>query len=155
MKYVESGAYTDCFKVTVDGDISFSAYVRAFYTTPLFRAERFILKWLAKRPSSDDDVRSLADGQATDFAAWSVEGRQDNQLLLCDMHQRTRSWLMTSPDDAQPGHTFLYFGSAVVPLGKTLNGKPKMGAGFGVLKAFHLWYSRALLRGAVSRLGDA
>lgn len=151
-RYVERGAFTDCFKTTIDRDIDFRSYVEAFYTTPLFRAERFILKWLVKRPSTDEDVRKLAAGETTEFAAWTVEARAENQLLLCDMHGRTRSWLMAVPDTRQGGHTVVYFGSAVVPQRTTNHGEPKMGGGFAVLKRFHLWYSKALLTGARSRL---
>lgn len=151
-RYVERGAFTDCFKTTIDREIDFPSYVVAFYTTLLFRAERFILKWLVKRPSSDEDVRKLAAGEATEFAAWTVEARSENQLLLCDMHGRTRSWLMAVPDNDQSGHTVLYFGSAVVPRRTANTGEPKMGGGFAVLKGFHLWYSKALLAGARSRL---
>lgn len=153
-RYVERGAFTDCFKTTIEREIEFPSYVVAFYTTPLFRVERFILKWLVKRPSSDEDVRQLAAGETIKFAAWTVEARSENQMLLCDMHGRTRSWLMAVPDTGQTGHTVLYFGSAVVPRRTTKTGEPKMGAGFAALKAFHLWYSKALLAGARSRLAS-
>jgi hypothetical protein len=91
-------------------------------------------------PSSDTDVRRLAQEQAGSFAAWSVEGRAPNQLLLCDFQGRTRSWLMTQPIESG---TRLYFGSAVVPLR----------APYGVLLGFHKLYSRLLLSAARSRLG--
>lgn len=152
MRYAEREAFTDCFTTTINREISFPSYVEAFYTTPLFRAERFILKWLAKRPSSDEDVRRLASGNTSEFAAWTVEDRSGNQLLLCDMHGRTRSWLMAAPATGQAGRTDLYFGSAVVPRRSTKSGKPEMGSAFSVLKGFHLWYSKALLAGARSRL---
>jgi hypothetical protein len=151
-RYVERGAFTDCFKTDLDQDIKFPSYVIAFYTTSLFRKERFILKWLVKRPSSDEDVRRLAAGEVSEFAAWSVEDRSENQLLLCDMHGRTRSWLMAAPDAGRPGHTVLYFGSAVVPRRAPAGGTPKMGAGFFSLKGFHTWYSKALLAAARTRL---
>lgn len=151
-RYAERGAFTDCFKTTIDREIQFPSYIVAFYTTPLFRVERFILRWLAKRPSSDEDVRRLGAGATTEFAAWTVEARSEDQLLLCDMLGRTRSWLMAVPDTRPSGNTVLYFGSAVVPRRSSESGKPRMGAGFSVLKGFHYWYSKALLAGAASRL---
>ena len=45
--YRESGAYTDCFVTEVDGAVAHSEYVRAFYTSWLFRVERFILSCMA------------------------------------------------------------------------------------------------------------
>ena len=150
--YQERGAYTDCFFILVGRQVELAEFVSAFYTTWLFRLERWVLKWLARRPSSDEDVRRLVQGESNDFAAWSVEGRASDQLLMCDMHQRTRSWFMVAPQSQQAESTVLFFGSAVVPLGKDEQGQPRMGTGFGVLKAFHICYSRALLGLARSRL---
>src|SRR5690606_27974393 len=101
--------------------VSQAAYVHAFYTTPLFRAERLVLQWLASRPSTDLQARQLASGATEDFAAWCVEARTERQLLLRDVTGRTRSWLMAAPrggnDDGDGrGGTRLYFGSAIVPV---------------------------------------
>ncbi len=150
--YQAQGAYTDCFCVAIGRSVGLPEFVSAFYTTWLFRLERVILKWLLKRPSSDEDVRRLVDEESQEFAAWSVEGRAPNQLLMCDMHERTRSWFMAVADDNHPQRTMLYFGSAVVPLATAEDGKPRMGVGFGLLKSFHVGYSRALLALARSRI---
>ena len=152
-KYQQQGAYTDCYFVVVPRAISHSEYVEAFYTTPLFRIERFILAALVSRPSTDRQAGQLARGEVDAFAAWSVEGRTENQLLLCDFLGRTRSWLMT--DTGKQGNlasTRLYFGSAVVPEKNAKTGKVSFGFGFHALLGFHRLYSRALLRSAVSRL---
>jgi hypothetical protein len=98
-------------------------------------------------------ARALARGESETFAAWHVEGRMADQLLLCDFRGRTRSWLMTA---AIPGadsmSTRLYFGSAVVPVVDPRSGRKAMGFVFRVLLGFHKIYSRVLLRAAVSRL---
>ncbi|HET9483682.1 MAG TPA: hypothetical protein VFO79_06985, partial [Xanthomonadales bacterium] len=91
---------------------------------------------------------ALASGRADAFAAWSVEGRTDDQLLLCDLHGRTRSWLMSAPLD---GGTRLYFGSAVVPVAGR-DGRATLGTGYRALLGFHRIYSRVLLRSARARL---
>lgn len=122
-------------------------YVEAFYTTRLFRLERFILTWLVDKPSTDAEARSLAQGARDAFAAWSVEGRVGNQLLMCDFQSRTRSWLMIEPGAAS---TRLYFGSGIVP--RVIDGKKRMGPGFRALLGFHKLYSRALLASARARL---
>ena len=79
------------------GEISLQEYVQAFYKSWLFRLERLILRWAVKKPSSDVDVDRLARGEAQVFAAWTVEDREQNQLLLCDFRGTTRSWLMVEP----------------------------------------------------------
>jgi len=74
-RYADGGNYTDCFMIEFPDMIAHAAYVEAFLTTPLFRLERSVLKWLGAKPSTDDDARRLAAGESDDFAAWSVEGR--------------------------------------------------------------------------------
>lgn len=148
-RYRISGAYTDCYCIYSDQPVSQQDFVVAFYTTWLFKVERIILKWLASKPSSDEDARRLADDQQAAFAAWIVEARSENQLLMCDFRSRTRSWFMTEPDG---DGTRLYFGSAVVPITTSSEDEPKMGAGFSLLLGFHKLYSRALLSAARSRL---
>ncbi|MEL7449748.1 MAG: hypothetical protein AAFN78_11095 [Pseudomonadota bacterium] len=141
--------YTDCYVATVPGSHSLGAFVTAFYTTWLFRLERLILRWFAGRPSSDSDVAALAAGDATNFAAWTVEARRDEEILLCDMAGRTRSWLMVEPDGA--GKTVLRFGSAVVPVKSS---DSSLGFLVGLLMPFHRVYSRALLSLAARRLSS-
>ena len=151
----EAGAYADCYVCEVRGLVSHAAFVEAFYTTRLFKLERFILRWLARRPASDADARRLAEGTADGYSAWRVEGRSGNQLLLADFTGRTRSWLMVAPvpDGSGPKHTRLYFGSAVVPRrSRGAHGKTSMGFGFHALLGFHRLYSRLLLTAARSRV---
>lgn len=44
----EAGAYADCYVCEVKGLVTHAAFVEAFYTTRLFKLERFILCWLAR-----------------------------------------------------------------------------------------------------------
>jgi hypothetical protein len=150
-RYHDEGAYTDCYVSEISGQVSQTQFVEAFYTSPLFKLERLLLSWLVSRPSTDSQARELAEGNIEKFAAWSVEDRDNNQLLLADFQGRTRSWLMTNIDDG--GHfTRLYFGSAVVPIVDKITGESRMGFLFRALLGFHRLYSWALLRLAVSRL---
>jgi len=152
-RYSRDGSYTDCYCVDVPRRISFTEYVSAFYTTPLFKIERGILAVLARRPSSDAGASALATGSASDFAAWSVEGRAADQLLLQDFLGRTRSWLMVAPiGGPTPEATRLYFGSAVVPISRPPKGPASFGFAFHALHGFHHLYTRALMRAAVSKL---
>lgn len=150
-RYQRDGSYTDCYSTVVAQPVPHGEYVQAFYSTALFNVERWILSWLVKRPSDDAQLRELAGGQGEAFAAWTVEARSPDQLLLCDFMGRTRSWLMVQPEPGQTA-TRLYFGSAVVPRVDRRTGQARMGWGFHALLGFHRLYSRALLRAAQRRL---
>lgn len=148
------GCYTDCYATDVSGSVSLERYVTAFYTTPLFKLERLILRLAVSRPSTDREAEQVARGEIDQFAAWDVEDRSAGQLLMCDMAQRTRSWFMVEPfDGVQNTRTRLFFGSAVVPVVNAKTGVRELGFGFSALLGFHKLYSRALLWSAKSRLG--
>jgi len=144
-KYRRDGCYTDCYMTEISISVSHAQFVNAFYTTPLFKLERFILTWTVSKPSTDAQAKQLADGLTDKFAAWRVEARTEKQLLMCDFVSRTRSWLMVVP--VEKG-TRLYFGSAVIPR----TGKSMLGTGVRALLGFHKVYSVALLYAARSRL---
>jgi hypothetical protein len=152
-RYLIGGAYADCFVTEIAATIAHAQFVEAFYTTPAIRIERWILRFACSRPSSDLDARQLAQGERASFAAWNVEERSPNQLLLADFTGRTRSWLMVEAGgDAGAEKTRLYFGSAVVPARGAGSGPPKLGVVFGALLGFHKIYSRVLLSAARARL---
>jgi hypothetical protein len=150
--YATRDAFTDCYVVDVAGPVTQPQFVEAFYTTAVFRIERRLLAWTMSKPSTDDDARRLATGRCDTFAAWRVEARHDDQLLMCDVTGRTRSWLMTEPL-ADGSGTRLYFGSAVVPARDPRTGSATMGRAFHALLGFHAIYSRVLLGAARARLG--
>jgi hypothetical protein len=137
-----AGGYADCYATEIDRAVSHAQFVEAFYTTSLFRLERWLLGWLVSRPSTDAQAAALAAGESDSFSAWRVEGRAKDELLVRDFSGRTLSWLRVVRRD--PGTT-LYFGSAVVP---------GRGFVFRALLGFHKLYSRALLRAARSRLAS-
>ncbi len=151
--YRTDGAYTDCYVTEIGRKISQVEYIRAFYTTTIFKTERTILNWALSKPSTDEEARLLAEGKVQTFAAWDVEARRDDQILLSDYRGRTRSWLMSEPSfNENEDSTKLYFGSAVVSIRSRKTGKLRMGLSFGVLLQFHKLYSQALLSSAKSRL---
>ncbi len=152
-RYAVTGSYADCYAATIPRAVSQAEYVEAFYTTWVFKLERLILRLMVSRPSTDAEARELAQGKRDVFAAWSVEARAPDQLLLCDFQGRTRSWLMVA--DARDGGspaTRLYFGSAVVPRQSARTGKSSRGFVFTALLGFHRLYSRILLSAAMMRL---
>ena len=152
-KYARGGAYTDCYETEVSGTVPHAQYVEAFYTGALFNLERVLLAWFACRPSTDAQAKELASGALETFAAWRVEERSANQLLMCDLSGRTRSWLMVAPaGSGNSAFTRLYFGSAVVPVVHKQSGQARLGFTFKALLGFHKLYSRALLSAARSRL---
>ncbi len=151
--YRAAGAYTDCYCTVLSGAVTQAQYVQAFYTTWVFKLERWILSWAVSKPSTDVQAQQVAAGVIDSFAAWRVEGRSDNQLLMCDFQSRTRSWFMVERVESPDGvRTLLYFGSAVVPVQNARTGKAGMGWPFSALLGFHKIYSIVLLRTARSRL---
>ncbi len=148
-RYAGDGAYADAYSTRIDGRVAHAAYVEAFYTTWLFKLERWLLARLVARPSTDAQARELARGERRSFAAWEVEATAPDQLLLTDVRGRTRSWLMTAPDRAG---TRLYFGSAVVASVDRRTGDRRLAFAYRALLGFHRVYSRALLGAAARRL---
>lgn len=143
------GAYLDCYTTQLPRAVPLREFVEAFYTTWVFRIERWLLARFVARPSTGAQAAQLARGDIEAFAAWDVEARDERQLLLGDFSGRTKSWLMVEP--AGEG-TRLYFGSAVVPVVRRKTGKREMGAAFHALLGFHKLYSRILLGAARRRL---
>ncbi|WP_299042693.1 hypothetical protein [uncultured Tateyamaria sp.] len=139
----KDGHYVDCFETPVTTPVTLPVYIRAFYTQPLFRAERVVLRLVAGQPSTDADVQALADGGSSDLAVWQVEARRDAEILMVDRSGRTLSWLMVTP-------SALRFGSVVVPV-RTKSGKLTLGPVFQSLLSAHKIYARALLSGAARR----
>ncbi|MFT5395941.1 MAG: hypothetical protein ACI85N_001129 [Gammaproteobacteria bacterium] len=152
-KYLKDYTYTDCYRTDIASTVTHAQYVVAFYTTLIFKLERLILKLAVSRPCTDAQAAQLATGKLDEFAVWHVEGRCDNQLLLCDFKSRTRSWLMVVPiADDNDVRTRLYFGSAVVPVVNPKTGKTSLGFVFRSLLGFHKLYSVVLLCAAKLRL---
>ena len=149
-RYAGSGAYVDCYATEASAPATHAQFVEAFYTTPLFKLERLLLGLLISRPSTDAQATELAQGKRGSFAAWQVEARASNEVLL--RAGRTRSWLMVA--SLPGGSTRLLFGSAVVPKRSSTSGRRRLGAGFHALLGFHKLYSRALLLSARSRLSS-
>ncbi len=143
----ELNAYADCYYCELQGRVSLEAYINAFYKTPLFKLERFLLKLFASASSTDQDVVALASNQSNYFALWKLTERTETQILL--NAGRTSSWLSIHP---QEKGTRLYFGSAVTAKFHKQNGKTEMGFLFSALLGFHDLYSRALLWSAKRRL---
>jgi hypothetical protein len=148
--YVQQGAYTDSYTLDVPGEVTMAQFVEAFYTTPIFKLERWILGKVISRPSTDEQARELAQGSLNPFSAWTVERREADQLLLAA--GVTRSWLMVVPSKMQDATaTSLYFGSAVVlPAGRT-----GLRWDFKATLGLHKAYSRILLSSAARKLAKA
>lgn len=142
-RYVRTGSFVDCYATQVVTSVTHEAFVEAFYTTRLFKVERFLLGAFASRPSTDMQARQLARGERYAFAAWRVEARAANEVLLSA--GRTRSWLMVVPALGDSMGTQLLFGSAVLPGRPPAAGSGGLGAVFFALLPFHRVYSRALL----------
>jgi len=150
-RYRGGGAFADCYVTEIPRAVSHAEFVEAFYITALFKLERLLLRLFLSRASTDGQAAGLARGELDAFAAWAVEGRAPDQLLLADVGGGTRSWLMVATSPGVAG-TRLYFGSAVVPRRSARFGRDGLGPLFSALLGFHKLYSRLLLRAARSRL---
>jgi hypothetical protein len=143
------GHYADAFVTDAAPETALHDAILAFYTNPLFRAERLVLS-LAGLRSSDADVARLAGGTAEQFAALQVEARRPDEIVLADTSGRTKSWLAVAGGGVG---TQLWFGSVIVP--KTGAGRPAPGPFVTALIGPHRLYSRALLAAAARRLAKA
>lgn len=148
-RYRESGDYADCYTTTIGRSVTHAEFVTAFYTTWLFKLERWILSWAVDKPSTDEDAARVAAGASEHFAAWHVEARVQDQLLVCDFQGATRSWFGLT---RQAASTRLYFGSAIVRRVHSSTGRRTLTWPFRALLGFHWLYSRALLAAARRRL---
>ena len=145
--------YCDCYAVTVNGVIELEEFVYHFYSTPIFKLERWILRIAVNHPSTDQQIKQLAIGKADKFAAWIVEERRVNQLLLRDVSGRTRSWFMRYEfHENKTTNTLLLFGSAVLPVTDRNTRNQKLGVLFTTLMVFHKLYSRLLLASASKKI---
>lgn len=150
--YKTQGAFVDCYYSEVAKDISLDEYIQAFYTTPLFKLERSFLSLATFEGASDHDALSLSLGKSDRYSIWTVEGREANQIMMRDFTGNTRSWLMVQKASGGKTGTRLYFGSVVVPKGRTESGQASFGGLFHLLGKFHQIYSKALLTAAYKRL---
>ena len=141
-----AGNYTDCYTLQTGNSVSLENFVAAFYSTWLFRLERILLRVFADKPSTDADLAELLNERSDRFAAWTVEARSDNELLMCDFRGRTRSWFMVAP--AGSAGTRLWFGSAVLFGSAAEPESASTDRLFRLLLGFHKLYSRALLASA-------
>lgn len=146
----ERGAFADAYALSLPRRITLADFVEAFYTTRLFKLERWLIARTG-RPSSDADVQALAHGHGQRMAAWTVQARTEDELLMHEDSGATRSWFRLEVGEG--GGSRLYFGSAVVPRRRGPGGEPRFGGLFHALLGFHRIYSRALLRAAARRLG--
>lgn len=144
--YASRGAFTDCYALSVPFATTLPQFVEAFYTSRLFKLERWLLAKLLNFESTDAQAHQLAQGTSLKFSAWKVESRSPSEILL-DAGQ-TRSWLSVVQVEGHPTETTLLFGSAVVPV------RPggKFGWVFHALLRFHELYSKLLLSAAAKNL---
>ena len=151
-RYAQDGNYTDCYLIEVPGHIPLGLFIEAFYTTWLFKAERALLS-LAGYDSTDADAAHLARRQSVSFAAWRVEDRGEDQLLMCDATGRTRSWFKVAMISVETSVTTrLYFGSGITAVKRGNDGHASIGPVFDALTGFHKLYSRGLLAATTHKI---
>ena len=146
------GYFTDCYAIDLGQNVSFSDYIAAFYSTKLFKLERFILRIFARAPATDEGARKLGLDEVDTFAVWRVSERRENQLLM-ETKGRTMSWFMVEDiNEHGAPKSRLFFGSVVAPIKGKGSNSPRMGLLFSALLGMHSLYSKALLTAARARL---
>jgi hypothetical protein len=121
-------------------------FIEAFYTTSLFKFERWLLAKVRGIPSSDEQVSLLAKSNSMEFLVWQVETRSTSEILLAAW--QTRSWLCVSPQAGTTSYTILYFGSAII----STRPDGKFGLGFHMFGYIHRLYSKLLLSAAAKKI---
>jgi hypothetical protein len=139
--YQDAGGYADIFHARLSKPATLSELLTAFYTCPVFKIERMILRIILGKGSTDDQARALAKGERTQFAAWDVAQRNETQMLMRDYKGMTLSWFMIEEDDPH----IIYFGTAIVAAKGASPKSPKIPLLFSSTLWFHKAYSRALL----------
>lgn len=140
------GDFADCYVAEVPGSVSLARYLTAFFSSPAFWLERNGLH-LIGRGANARDIAALAEGRTKAFAAWDIEERDADQILMRDFTGKTRCWLRVQ---ALPNKdaTRLHFGSWVNAKGES----GKLSLITHAAYPFHRAYSRILLAGAVRNL---
>lgn len=151
-RYATHGGHADCYVTEIAREVAHAEFVEAFYTSWLFKLERFVLTWLVNKPSTDAEARALARGERDTFAAWFLESRVPDELLVHDYQDKTRSWFKVEQIPGPRPGTRLYFGTGIASITDCQTGTRRLSVFFIVLMGFHLVYSRALLAAARSRL---
>jgi hypothetical protein len=145
--------YRDAFRASVAGDVSLGELITAFFSSRVFLTERMALH-LIGRGAGHRDIAALAAGRTERFAAWEVEAREENELLMHDFLDKTCCWLAVSSrrEDAaldaplpvpETGRAYIWFGTAV---------REFEGPIVSRLRDAHRWYARLLLEAAARRL---
>ena len=137
-----AGAFTDCYVLRVDRTVTLADCIAAFFTTPVFKLERWIIARVLGKASTDAEARALADGHSEHFLVWVTEARSETQILLGV--GRTATWLRVEPSGSS---TVLYLGSAIEQPDSA-----RRGWRYRALLGFHDVYSRLLLWATALRL---
>jgi hypothetical protein len=83
-KIEEAAQYKDAFdipKPQTKENNELEHYIRAFYTSPLFKLERFIIS-LTGNHVTDDYINNLRFKVGDKLILWEVIGRKDNEVLF-------------------------------------------------------------------------
>src|SRR3546814_949340 len=82
-QYSASGAYTDCYSATLVGHISLADFMGVFYTTPIFKLERWILAKVLQLPSTDqrseEHTSELQSLMRISYAVFCLNKKHNNR----------------------------------------------------------------------------
>ncbi|ORY00779.1 hypothetical protein K493DRAFT_390705 [Basidiobolus meristosporus CBS 931.73] len=175
-KTAEEQIYLDSFSIqvpqsqlstphsTADQDRLLSNYARAFYTSPVFKFERFLLGLFKGSsqtpPETDKDILSkkFQVGDVVAVETYQVSKRDSNQIEFKFSLQKDvidgSSWLAVQEPETEGGAYTFWFGTAIYPANKELADFESRFKSDNLEARFHKLYSRVLIDMAVKKLAS-
>lgn len=142
------GCETDCFQADVPGHPDIDRFVHIFFDTWVFRIERRLLALLGEDYATSEDVAALAGRSSDTLAAWTVQDRSADEIILAFKRPRGRTWLQATQLDGSLGSTRLRFGSALLPNIDSEGQTASISWGLKIGLPLHRLYARLLLAAA-------
>ena len=96
--YKDGPGYADCYVTEVQGAITQVIFIEAFYTSPLFKVERTILKYLASIPMLTQSSLRQATPPSSQLGASSGSRPQNCFLQTSRGAQGHGSWQHQAQD---------------------------------------------------------
>ncbi|OQR82540.1 hypothetical protein ACHHYP_15881 [Achlya hypogyna] len=132
----ESNAHMDVYQATMDAPVDLPKFASCFFRSPVFQAERLVLRLCGYGAMSDADIDALAFTPNDDVVVFHVvESTPDEIVMAWKLSPETHgnSWLHLGDD----GRT-VYFGSTFNPTRATHK----------AILPFHLLYAQIVLAAA-------
>eukprot|EP00045_Choanoeca_perplexa_P002911 m.27622 g.27622 ORF g.27622 m.27622 type:complete len:189 (-) comp11764_c0_seq1:101-667(-) len=116
-------------------------YIRAFFSSPVFQLERYVLQYAAGISIEDQDIRKCGFEVGDKLGVWGVTERCDNEALALWSQGSTDGCSWWRLEHTREGDPVLMFGSGI----RTNNASKAYRLAMVPLTQGHYLYSRILL----------